>query len=199
MIGLFSWIKNIACFMILISIIGNLLPNSKYEKYMKLYLGILLILILVSPLTKLFHIEDIMVDFFEKENLKMELEDSGFQLELIEASKYESLKKEYQNGLYSSLENFLKEKELYLVHANIVWNENTQDENFGKVETITLVVSKEEKQKPDAISVDKVVVSVSSNLMDSSQEENSLKNELGNFYNLPADNINISIRGGEGS
>ncbi len=66
--GVFTWVKNIACFTILTTVIIHILPSNKYEKYLKLYLGLLLILLMISPFAKLFHLDKVMEEFFQKEN-----------------------------------------------------------------------------------------------------------------------------------
>ena len=42
---LFNWIRNITYYLIFITVVGNLLPDKKYEKYIKLFAGMVLILL----------------------------------------------------------------------------------------------------------------------------------------------------------
>ena len=192
--GVFTWVKHIACFTILTTVIIHILPSNKYEKYLKLYLGLLLILLMISPFAKLFHLDKVMEEFFQKENLKMEMGDMAFELELKEASQYEKLTEEYEKELQVSVGNFLEEKGYYLRKADIIWEMDLESENFGSIKNMDLVVSKTPEGKEE-ISIDKVVVSVFESNIDS-EKENFIKNELGCFYNLSEDNINVSIQGG---
>lgn len=193
--GLFTWVKNIACFTILTTIIIHILPNAKYEKYLKLYLGVLLILLMIAPVSQLFHLDEVMEEFFQKENLKMEMGDMGFELELKEAAQYEKLTQEYTKELEASVGNFLEEKGYYLKKASIVWETNVEAEDFGVLKSMDIVVSQASEDRKD-ITIDKVVVSVFENQAEG-EKENFIKNELGCFYNLSKDNINVSIQGGE--
>ena len=44
------YIKEILFFLILTAVINNLLPNNSYKKYVRLFTGLILIIILISPI-----------------------------------------------------------------------------------------------------------------------------------------------------
>lgn len=46
---LYQWVKNLAVFYILLSAILNLVPNGKYEKYVRFFMGLLLIFMMSTP------------------------------------------------------------------------------------------------------------------------------------------------------
>lgn len=48
--GLYEWMKNLAVFYMLLAVVMNLVAGSGYERYIRLYLGILLIIMLANPL-----------------------------------------------------------------------------------------------------------------------------------------------------
>ena len=52
--GIFEWVKSIVFYLILITVVTNLLPNKKYEKYVKLFTGMLLVIIVIKPITQIF-------------------------------------------------------------------------------------------------------------------------------------------------
>lgn len=52
--SLYAWIKNIAYYMILITAIWHIVPNSAYRKYIKFFTGMTLILLILSPVMQLF-------------------------------------------------------------------------------------------------------------------------------------------------
>ena len=52
--NLYAWIKNLAVFYLLFTMVLHLVPAGKYEKYVRFFLGLLLILILLIPVFTLF-------------------------------------------------------------------------------------------------------------------------------------------------
>ena len=43
--GLYEWIRNITYYLIFMTVVTNLLPDKKYEKYFRLFAGMVLILL----------------------------------------------------------------------------------------------------------------------------------------------------------
>ena len=54
----YQWISSILCFLIFITMVIALLPAKKYEKYIRFFTGMMLILLVISPLTKGLRLED---------------------------------------------------------------------------------------------------------------------------------------------
>ena len=48
--------KTLAVFCLLEQVILNLLPSGTYERYVKFYLGLLLLILLLQPVLQLFHL-----------------------------------------------------------------------------------------------------------------------------------------------
>lgn len=53
---LYSWLQNVVCYFLLLTVVMNLLPDDSYRKYIRYYMGLLLILTFLSPI---FQITDI--------------------------------------------------------------------------------------------------------------------------------------------
>ena len=47
--SIYSWIQNLACFFILASAVMHFLPENSYKKYVQFYMGLMLILVILSP------------------------------------------------------------------------------------------------------------------------------------------------------
>lgn len=49
---LYAFVKNICVFTLVITLILNIFPDSKYKKYMKLFAGLLLIALVFNPIVQ---------------------------------------------------------------------------------------------------------------------------------------------------
>ena len=47
---LYSWLQNVICYFLLLTVVMNLLPDDSYKKYIRYYMGLLLILTFLSPI-----------------------------------------------------------------------------------------------------------------------------------------------------
>ena len=54
---LYEWMKNIAFYMVLITAVIHILPNSDYKKYIRFFTGMVLVVMLATPLLKIFGME----------------------------------------------------------------------------------------------------------------------------------------------
>ena len=61
--GIYSWIQNEACFFILLTAVMNFLPDNSYKKYVQFYMGMLLILVILSPVFRFTGLENKVTSF----------------------------------------------------------------------------------------------------------------------------------------
>lgn len=51
--ALYAWLESLICYFILLFAVMNCLPDNSYRKYIRYYMGLLLILVVLSPLLHL--------------------------------------------------------------------------------------------------------------------------------------------------
>ena len=64
--SIYSWIQNLACFFILASAVMHFLPENSYKKYVQFYMGLLLILVILSPVFQFTGLEDKIQGFVQE-------------------------------------------------------------------------------------------------------------------------------------
>ena len=90
---LYQYIKNICVFTLVITLILNIFPDRQYLKYIKLFAGLLLILLAINPIVNLgkkrIDISDIIDKFYYSEiTVDSDMSDS---LNEIQTKVYESM------------------------------------------------------------------------------------------------------------
>lgn len=60
----FGWVRGIACYLLLVSLLMLLLPSEQYKKYMKLATGLVLILLVIGPALRLLGLEDKVSEYY---------------------------------------------------------------------------------------------------------------------------------------
>lgn len=197
MTGLYTWVKNIAYFFIFVTIVMNLVPGKQYKKYIKLFTGIILILIILAPVGQLFNLEETLADYFNMEIYQLELAQVEYDLILAEEKHYEMVTLSYEEDIKNQLEDWGKEKGLYLLNSNVYWEMDSTSSNFGKIKGMDVIMSKDRHSESVMIEIEKVVVSLKSEDDSKSKgsiEEIYLKTLIQDFYNIPINNINVSIQ-----
>ncbi len=56
--SIYSWIQDLACFFILASAVMHFIPENNYRKYVQFYMGLLLILVILSPVFQFTDLEE---------------------------------------------------------------------------------------------------------------------------------------------
>lgn len=54
---IYDWIKNLVFYLILMTILMQMIPDSSYKKYIRFFTGLVLILLLAKPVMGIFQLE----------------------------------------------------------------------------------------------------------------------------------------------
>ncbi len=203
---IYSWVKSIIIFMVLTSIISNLLGKSSYKKYINLITGIILVILVISPLLKLFQMDKTLDYYFTTNTLLAEAQDLDSQLKDMENGQKEAIFKEYKEQVKLQVAKILEEDKIQIYSIEVTIDEDDSSSNYGNIKSITVSgshVAKENNSKAainiDSIKIDNIKIDKGDeepgkekNYL--SPEEINVKNRLSDFYNINKDNINISIQ-----
>lgn len=196
--GVYDWIKNIAFYIILVTTILNVLPEKKYQKYLKLLIGVLMIILIMSPVLQYLKINKSLDLSFIKESYEQEMKDVEKNTNTYYTSQNSRLKEMYEDEIKSGIESLLQTHSLHLTDLTIQYNDDTESDYFGNIEKINIQASSNDTDisKID-IKIDKISPGRDSKTDSNSQDsalEIQIKNEIENFYNIPIANININIQ-----
>ena len=141
-----SWVKNIIYIIIFIVFLEILLPNNSMRKYVKMVAGLLIILVILTPITglmnKKLNLQDLVAkNFIDIEQIDMKsknviLEDK--QSDMTMRIYVEKLKNQIKNQLESNFEGIKANVELQIF-------KESKDENFGSIKNINLILTQNEK------------------------------------------------------
>lgn len=64
-----EWLSQVVCFLCLMTVLLHIIPDTRLKKYVRHFLGLLFLLVVLEPLGKLFGTEEFLMNF-ELESLK---------------------------------------------------------------------------------------------------------------------------------
>ena len=87
--AIYSWIKCLAIFYILLTMLLHLVPTEKYQRYVRFFMGLVLMVMLVTPVLSLLEKSRQLPDSFsglyqQEEQKRLELEMENLQKNLLE-------------------------------------------------------------------------------------------------------------------
>ncbi|TAH66647.1 MAG: hypothetical protein EWM47_09940 [Anaerolineaceae bacterium] len=211
---IYEWVRNIVIYLILNTIIMNLLGNSSYKKYVSIISGMILLLIVVSPFLKLINMDEIL-DYYLNTNIyQTDVSDFQNELRIMEDKQKEAVFAGFTERIKDQVADILQDDNLYLYDVDVVINQDTESGSFGEIISLTVNAGylEDEAIPVQMIDIDKIVISnikkdksgdyindeygekAMQNLP--SPQEIHIKKRLSDFYNMKQDNINISIKEG---
>ncbi len=196
---LYEWIRNIVIYMILNTIVMNLLGNSSYKKYVSIVSGMILVLIVVSPFIKYLKVEDKLNYYLDFNEFAVETADFENSLRTMEEEQLDILLQEYSAKVKSQVETMLQEEGLKLTDFKLIFDLDVSSLNYGGIRGMVIKAQygSEEEKDTKRIHIEDIEIARPKPLREApSPMEISIKNKLMDFYNTPANNINISIQGG---
>lgn len=160
---IYDMVKNIAVYLILVTIVMNLLGKSSYKKYVSVFTGMLLVYIVITPLLNLFDMGDKMDFFFDKNSLSVEMAGMNVDFLGVEDSQKKRILEEYKERIYSQIDAVLLSYQLYVVECAVELEEEEESEKFGTVKRLEVTASYRKKEEKDIkvtkeIKIDKVEI-----------------------------------------
>jgi stage III sporulation protein AF len=187
------------------------LGKSSYKKYINLVTGIILVILVISPLLKLFQLDSTLDYYFTTNTLLADAEGMKVRLEDTENQQMEAILGEYKEQIKVQVTRLLEQEKVYATGIKVIIEEDETSDNFGNLAALEITAGVENKErteevkeqeviKVDSIKVDKIKISkqqrseseIVRNYL--SPMEINTKNLLSDFYNIDPDNINISIQ-----
>ena len=72
---LYEWIRNVAFYLVLVTALLHVLPRSGYQKYIRFFTGLVLILLVLAPVLRLFQMEEELRDAYRDDSWLEQLEE----------------------------------------------------------------------------------------------------------------------------
>ncbi|MFR5600989.1 MAG: stage III sporulation protein AF [Lachnospiraceae bacterium] len=146
----YRWVQNIVCYLIFATVITNILPGKKYDKYLKLFVGMVLILLVLQPLTGALRLEDKIAYYFESITFQNDANDLSRDFLGAEQKRLELMVDQYETAVALDLEAMVKDAGFYPVQIQAAIEGNPEAELFGMVTSISMRLSLESSGKEEA-------------------------------------------------
>lgn len=189
-----EWVCDIAVYLILVSIILQVIPK-KFRKYINFFTGVLLIILVINPVTKLFDADTALVEYFEIEEMRQALSDMEDMIKFTENVNEEKLIESYNGQIADKISELIKEYGFRITDVQVSWNLDNEMKEYGSIKSIYLVL--DEKRTHGTITINPMKVTIGEQKADAytKAEVEEMKKKIAGFYNLEEEHINIMIQG----
>lgn len=197
-----QYTQRVAMIIIFTSVINLIMPNGGFRKYIKLVLGLIIIITILDPInTVIFKNKPNYTDILKK--YETNIETTSMQIhtgEYLEAQK-DIILEHYKDKLVPQMTDIIEKSNKVDVRAlDISLNEDTDSRDFGTITAIDMVVT-QAKETADQNKIKVPKIKVGSKETQSyqgdqiqGQIQEKIKKSLIDFYNLSQVNINIIVQ-----
>lgn len=137
---LLEYIKNIGYFLILMSLVSNVMPDNSYKKYCRMFCGLILVVLVINPFYEFLNFEGDIKDIFAMSNYKSQAMELENQIKMSESGTREMAIKEYERLIVNELQGRAIEEGLYIMEAHV---ELTEGEDI-QLSRLKLTVTEKE-------------------------------------------------------
>lgn len=194
------WTKQIILAVIIASIIELITPSGKNKKYVKMVIGMYILLIILSPIVSKFTGESVSISSFDYEKY---FEDYNSKQDYnlsykLEENNNEIIKNTYITNLKKDIEDKIKEEGFVVSNMNI--KIDTSEENYGKVLELSIHLKYKEVVKNNSnistISINKIEIGNQAIIEDmnntvSTNDKNKIIDFLSEEYEISKEKIKI--------
>ena len=116
---LLEYIKNIGYFLILMSLVSNVMPDNSYKKYCRMFCGLILVVLVINPFYEFLNFEGDIKDIFAMTNYKSQAMELENHIKMSESGTREMAIKEYERLIVNELQGRAIEEGLYIMEAHV--------------------------------------------------------------------------------
>lgn len=189
-----KWVSDIAVYLILVTIILQIIPK-RFRKYLSFFTGILLIILVLNPLTRLFEIDGSLANYFAIGEMRQQLTEMENRLKLTENVGEEKLLEKYNAQIKDNISKLIKEYGYGIQTVDVDWNLESEAEDYGSINSIYVILKEKHTQGSISIEPVKVTIGLSTQEEYVRKEIAEMKKLIADFYNLEDEHINIMIQG----
>jgi len=140
--GLYGWIRNLTGYFLFMSVLDNLLPGKKYTRYIRLFSGMVLILLVLQPLTVSLRLEERIAHYYESSVFRYQADNLKQEILGVEKQQLEQLIGQYEHAVEQDLEAMAEDIGFAVQTCRAEIGRQQETETFGTVTGIWMTVER---------------------------------------------------------
>ncbi|MBQ7796091.1 MAG: stage III sporulation protein AF [Lachnospiraceae bacterium] len=177
MSGIYEWVRSLVFYLILMTMVINLLPDKKYEKYLRLFTGMIFLMLVFAPFADLTGIEAEMAERFEKLTFQNDAKLLKREIEDADGRRMAQLIASYEEAVETDMRMMAEGMDVRCLEVEVVLDESLEGGTFGDVLAVNIRMS------DDMAAVEAA----------SGRASAELKKKIGEYYGLKESDITIHL------
>lgn len=183
-----EWIRGLAFYLIFMTMLLNLLPDRKYEKYFRLFTGMLFILLVFRPFTDLTGLEEQIAGAFERITFQNDVRLLKKEIEDTDGKRLSRLMDSYREAVETDLRIMAEGYDVECLSVAAVIDASGDGAGQGALQSVDMRVGLKggeiggsDTQRERRLAANREIV--------------RLKKRIGEYYGLEEGSITINLEG----
>lgn len=201
-------VKSIVIYLILVTVVMNLLGNSTYKKYVGIFTGMVLIILVITPVMTFLKADNKMNHYLDFHYRNEENKSLIHEMDVAKEQQVTEVIEEYKKTVEEEITSIIMQYDFHPVSIQTKIEEDIESNEFGQIRFLEIVLSREETNQEEELLKDKIEIDPVERVdLDNKEKHSSvakrsivfletkdLKQELSRLYHLKPENTTISIQ-----
>lgn len=131
-----NWIQNLVAFLLLMSLVNQLIPGANFQKYIRLTTGLILIYVMLSPMIQWMNIDEkALVNLIQSE-MNTAVEEAKSSKSVFDTSKV--FVKQYKSMIGEEIISYFESFSVKVAYWEVQLNEDSSSSDYGTVKAISI-------------------------------------------------------------
>lgn len=151
-----EWIQNIVVFLLMMTLIGQLIPEDKYRKYVRLIMGMILIMVLLMPITKIAGMEETIYQNFVRNQMQISASDAQVSGKIFENEL--KFNESYKQIIMDEIDAYFEVSAMNVQYCQIDMNDSVDSDHYGEIYSIHVGIMPKDRHIEESEEVTSVYV-----------------------------------------
>lgn len=188
-----QWIKNIAVFYIIASLVLNIIPGDKYKRYIKLFLGVVMVILLIKPIGRLTGLDGKFDELFWTGSYGAMSDELKAELAFADEERIRVITAEFEKKISADIKDYVESLGAVYISSRPEIDIDPASKGYGSLARISVEISRGGAYSQGNIYVPPVYVQDRDNYYEDELIAIEIKNYLADFYKLEKRNIYVNI------
>lgn len=195
-------VRNILTYYIILSVLMAMIGKSSYKKYIEMFSGLVMIIIILNPLIKLFGAQDTLDMNLQKNQLYEVTQAESDDVMVAELKQRDAVLKQYKDTIAKQIDTVMKNYDYSATNVEVTIDEEVDSETFGQVKNISVCCQKGTEEESEEASVTQEIAipeikigtkkEIEKEVTDTLETKDAML-EIANMYGIEASQIKIQV------
>lgn len=139
--AILEWIRSLVYYLILMTVVANVLPDKKYEKYLRLFVGMVFLMLVLTPFADLTGFGEKTAEAFARLTYQNDAKLLRKELEFAEKERMDHLIRQYEGMIVRDIQKITEEMGIEVREIRVLLDQDPNGGRFGQVKEIDMMVS----------------------------------------------------------